>query len=219
MDLDFVRAKRMANPSRGVESSNQKRFPRIKANIDICRYVTLPAQRDALISGQAAYAKHSAGIKSPSENGVAEGPIETFGIRLHTPVEEVANAPALWMWDYLRRTPGARGFFLPLSGGADSAAVASIVASMARIVFDGISKGNSEVLEDLRRIVGDPAFKPHSYKDIVNQLLVTCYLGTKNSSHDTLDRAKRLATGINTRHFNVTIDEAYDAVVKIYEQA
>jgi NAD+ synthase (glutamine-hydrolysing) len=34
------------------------------------------------------------------------------------------------MWDYLRRS-GARGFFLPLSGGADSAAVAGMIASMA----------------------------------------------------------------------------------------
>ena len=53
---------------------------------------------------------------------------------IHTPMEEIAFAPALWLWDYLRRS-GARGFFLPLSGGADSAAVASIVASMSRILI------------------------------------------------------------------------------------
>jgi NAD+ synthase (glutamine-hydrolysing) len=81
-------------------------------------------------------------------------PLENFGIKLHTPVEEIANAPALWMWDYLRRTPGARGFFLPLSGGADSAAVAAIVASMAKLVFEAV-RNNKECLTDLRRIVGD----------------------------------------------------------------
>ena len=60
------------------------------------------------------------------------------------------------MWDYLRRTPRARGFFLPLSGGADSAAVAAIVASMARLVFDkAITQGDAACLTDLRRIVGD----------------------------------------------------------------
>jgi NAD+ synthase (glutamine-hydrolysing) len=52
-------------------------------------------------------------------------------------MEEIAFAPALWLWDYLRRS-GARGFFLPLSGGADSAAVASIVASMSRILIKNI---------------------------------------------------------------------------------
>lgn len=51
-----------------------------------------------------------------------------------TPMEEIQHAPALWLWDYLRRS-GARGFFLPLSGGADSAAVAAIVASMCQILL------------------------------------------------------------------------------------
>jgi len=45
--------------------------------------------------------------------------------------------PALWMWDYLRRS-GARGFFLPLSGGADSASVAALVASMSQMIFQSI---------------------------------------------------------------------------------
>lgn len=49
-------------------------------------------------------------------------------------MEEIEHGPALWMWDYLRRS-GARGYFLPLSGGADSSAVAALVASMANLVF------------------------------------------------------------------------------------
>ena len=49
-------------------------------------------------------------------------------------MEEIARGPALWMWDYLRRS-GARGFFIPLSGGADSGSVAALVASMCDIIF------------------------------------------------------------------------------------
>jgi len=52
-------------------------------------------------------------------------------------MEEIAWGPALWMWDYLRRS-GARGFWIPLSGGADSASVAALVASMASMVFESI---------------------------------------------------------------------------------
>ena len=52
-------------------------------------------------------------------------------------MEEIERGPALWLWDYLRRS-GARGYFLPLSGGADSSAVAGIVASMSLIVFTRI---------------------------------------------------------------------------------
>jgi NAD+ synthase (glutamine-hydrolysing) len=46
------------------------------------------------------------------------------------PEQEISMGPPLWMWDYLRRS-GARGFFLPLSGGADSAAVAAMIGSMS----------------------------------------------------------------------------------------
>ena len=111
LDLDEVRMKRAGMNSRGVQSSKQKRFPRVKANIDICRPVD------------------SLSVDSTLEKSCK-------GVSFHTPNEEIELAPALWMWDYLRRTKGARGFFLPLSGGADSASVAAIVASMARIVFN-----------------------------------------------------------------------------------
>ena len=133
-----------------------------------------------------------------------------FDLLIRDPVEEIALAPALWMWDYLRRSKGARGFFLPLSGGADSASVAAIVASMARLVFQkAIVEGDSECLADLRRVVRKPDFLPKKYQDIVNEIFVTCYLGTKNSSKDTLMRADRVANGIGAHHFAVTIDDAY----------
>jgi len=51
-------------------------------------------------------------------------------LNLMIPEQEISMGPPLWMWDYLRRS-GARGFFLPLSGGADSAAVAAMIGSMS----------------------------------------------------------------------------------------
>lgn len=72
---------------------------------------------------------------------------------------EIASGPPLWLWDYLRRSK-ARGFFLPLSGGADSAAVAALVGSMAELVFKAIQGGNQDVLQDLRRIVKNEHFMP-----------------------------------------------------------
>lgn len=81
---------------------------------------------------------------------------------IHDPMEEIEMAPALWMWDYLRRS-GARGFFLPLSGGQDSSGVAAIVASMANILMKDIESGNKFALEELRRIINDPKFTPTKY--------------------------------------------------------
>ena len=90
--------------------------------------------------------------------------LQNFDVLIHDPVEEIALAPALWLWDYLRRSRGARGFFLPLSGGADSASVAAIVASMSRIVYRrAIMEGDIKCLEDLRRIVRKPDFTPGNY--------------------------------------------------------
>ena len=134
------------------------------------------------------------------------------------PEQEISMGPPLWMWDYLRRS-GARGFFLPLSGGADSAAVAGMVASMSSIVLNSIENGNKDALEDLRRIVGDKDFTPKKYQDIVNQIFVTSYLSTKNSGKETLRRAEDLAKGINSNHFNIGIDEAYDSIVNIFSKA
>lgn len=54
----------------------------------------------------------------------------------HSPQEEIAFGPACWLWDYLRRS-GASGFLLPLSGGADSSAVAAIVGCMCQLVVKG----------------------------------------------------------------------------------
>ena len=133
-------------------------------------------------------------------------------------MEEIEHAPALWLWDYLRRS-GARGFFLPLSGGADSSAVASIVGSMANIVFRDIQSGNQETLETVRRIIGKKDFNPSKFQDIVNELLVTAYLGTKNSSTDTQDRAKRVAEGLGSYHFDMNIDDIYDSMVKVFNAA
>ena len=43
--------------------------------------------------------------------------------------------PACWLWDFLRRS-GAAGYFLPLSGGADSSATAAIVGCMTTLVTE-----------------------------------------------------------------------------------
>ena len=130
-------------------------------------------------------------------------------------MEEIACGPALWLWDYLRRS-GARGFFLPLSGGSDSAAVASIVASMAKLIFLNIKSGNQETLATLRKIVRNENFMPEKFQDIVSQMFVTSYLGTKNSSKETLNRANRIAKDIGATHFEVGIDEACDSIIGIF---
>lgn len=53
--------------------------------------------------------------------------------------EEMGLGAACWLWDFLRRS-GASGFFLPLSGGADSSATATIVGIMCHLVYKTVVK-------------------------------------------------------------------------------
>jgi hypothetical protein len=53
--------------------------------------------------------------------------------------EEIAYGPAVWLWDYLRRS-GAGGYFLPLSGGADSSSTAAIVGAMCQLLLREITE-------------------------------------------------------------------------------
>ena len=100
------------------------------------------------------------------------------------------------MWDYLRQS-GGRGFFLPLSGGADSSAVATLVSSMSHLVFESLDKikvkaskmtelekyNAKQLISDLCRILGakDEQALFSAIKrpqDITNRIFVTCYMGT-----------------------------------------
>jgi|LauGreDrversion4_2_1035121.scaffolds.fasta_scaffold1279890_1 NAD+ synthase (glutamine-hydrolysing) len=71
-------------------------------------------------------------------------------------------------------------------------------------------------MNDLRAVVKDEHFVPKSYQDIVGRILVTSYLGTKNSSSDTLKRAKSVANGIGSLHYELDIDSAYESIIGIF---
>lgn len=143
VDLDEVRNYRREIRNKSLEMENEPEFNRVMIDYDLCKHDSLDI---TVFQGE---------------------PI------LHTPEEEISLGPALWMWDYLRRS-GARGFFLPLSGGLDSASVSTIIGSMSHIVFKAINEENDEqVLSDLRKIVKKEDFMPSSPKDIAGEILYT----------------------------------------------
>ncbi|XP_048517441.1 glutamine-dependent NAD(+) synthetase [Dendroctonus ponderosae] len=133
-----------------------------------------------------------------------------------TPEEEIVQGPACWLWDYLRRS-GQGGFFLPLSGGIDSSSTATIVHSMCRMIVDNIQRiGDPKVLADVRRITADAEYTPKSAQELCNRILVTCYMGTENSSHETKNRANSLAAAIGSYHQKIVIDKAVSACLEIF---
>ena len=139
-------------------------------------------------------------------------------LKVLDPMEEIHQATAVWLWQYLIRT-NAPGFFLSLSGGLDSSTVALFVHGLARAVLASINNSEEQTLIDLRRVTGEKTFKPKTAKEIVGRLLHTCYSGTRNSSEETRDRASKLATELGAYHSNITIDEAVDAHEAIIAKA
>ncbi len=114
IDLEDVRSYRGAIGSRQVQASEAAPVPRILADFDLT---------------------HHASRITPQ-------PSPPIDVRYHTPEEEIAFGPACWLWDYLRRS-GMSGFFIPLSGGADSASVAAQVGVMCQMVAAEAQAGNS----------------------------------------------------------------------------
>lgn len=136
-------------------------------------------------------------------------------VQYNSPEVEIAQGPACWLWDYLRRSGGG-GFFLPLSGGVDSSSTAIIVYSMCRLVCEAVQEGDEQVLKDIRRILGDSEYVASDAKELCNRLLVTCYMGSENSSKETRHRANALSDQIGSYHLSIAIDAAVTAVLNIF---
>ena len=145
-------------------------------------------------------------------------PSPAIEVKYHPPQEEISLGPACWLWDYLRRSRQS-GFFLPLSGGLDSASTAIIVYSMARMVHSAAHEGNKQVISDMHRIAGeaeDSRWLPKTPQDFLGRCFYTCYMGTSNSSGETRGRAKQLAKDIGAVHTDLNMDTVITALVTLF---
>jgi NAD+ synthase (glutamine-hydrolysing) len=128
--------------------------------------------------------------------------------------EEFARAVALGLFDYCRKSR-ARGFVVSLSGGADSAAVACLVALMVRFAvrdlgFDGFAR-------KFEHVEGLPRLK--SERELVHELLTTAYQATKNSSNVTREAAATVAHALGATHLEFDVDALVSGYVSSVEAA
>jgi NAD+ synthase (glutamine-hydrolysing) len=128
--------------------------------------------------------------------------------------EEFARAIALGLWDYCRKSR-SRGFIVSLSGGADSSAVACLVALMVRFAvaelgFDGLAQ-KLPYVEGLSRLVSE--------RELVSALLTTAYQATKNSSPVTRDAAATVARALGSTHHELDVDALVTSYVSAVEGA
>ncbi len=189
VNLHDVRAYRGAKASRAVQASKTEQLPQI--DVDFA-------------------------LTPPQSEGTPRITLK-INPHYHIPEEEIALGPGCWLWDYLRRS-GAAGFFIPLSGGADSGAVATIVGSMCQLVAKAIREKNESVIRDVSRWLAEGE-TPDVFTDpcvLANRLLYTCYIGTENSSRDTQKRAKQLAEQIGADHLSINMDGLVKALQTLF---
>ena len=142
-------------------------------------------------------------------------PTKPITVFYHQPEEEIAYGPACWLWDYLRRS-GSSGYFVPISGGADSSSTVALVGSMCQLVVESVSKGNQQTLADIREVLADETYVPSSAHNLANRILHTCYMASENSSKDTKDRAQAISQQIGNFHLNANIDGIVNAFLSLF---
>ncbi|SNS21545.1 NAD+ synthase (glutamine-hydrolysing) [Belliella buryatensis] len=133
---------------------------------------------------------------------------------IHNKNQEFVQAASLGLFDYLRKSK-SRGFVLSLSGGADSATLAILVAEMVK---RGIAELGIE--EFLRKINFSLAPKTDNpAKEIVHELLSTAYQASDNSSYATFQSAKGLADSLGAKFYNWEITDEVKSYTEKIENA
>ncbi|HWU86977.1 MAG TPA: nitrilase-related carbon-nitrogen hydrolase [Kofleriaceae bacterium] len=132
--------------------------------------------------------------------------------------EEFARAVALGLWDYLRKTR-AQGYAVSLSGGADSAACAVLVALAVRLALAELGPGGTRErlpvvprLHEVLEVGGDA-------RAAVGALLTCAYQPTQNSGKVTRTAAEEVAAAIGAEFHVIDVDPLFKGYVATIEQA
>ena len=115
--------------------------------------------------------------------------------------EEFTRAICLGLFDYLRKSR-SRGFVVSISGGVDSAAVATLSARMVRWAADELTYPG--LLEKLSYIPG--LDRPANPSQLVHRLLTCVYQSTRNSSETTREAARQVAEALGADFLQLDVD-------------
>ncbi len=144
--------------------------------------------------------------EAPRRDGVPPPPA--------TKEEEFARATGLGLFDYLRKSRN-HGFVVSLSGGADSAACACLVAIAVELALAEL--GRDGVLARLGHVPGLRQAK--GARELTRALLTTVYQSTANSSAATREAARTIAESLGARHLELDVDDIAQRYVAIAGKA
>ncbi len=127
--------------------------------------------------------------------------------------EEFTRAVALGLFDYLRKTK-SQGYVVSLSGGADSSAVASLVALLVDL---GVKElGISGFAERFARI--DKLRGAKDNRSITKALLTCVYQASENSSEQTRKAAKTLSDALGANYHEFAISDLVQRYVQMVSE-
>lgn len=205
VDLEQVRMYRMGINARNQQGAHEASLSYVERGTEIDNHGTAATPKGIFVDFNLCMDRMFYRIDQPVD------------VKYFSPEQEIAYGPAQWCWDYLRRS-GASGFFLPLSGGADSSSTAAIIGNMCHMVIEAIEQKNESVINDVKRILGLNRTRdlPTTPEDLCGELFHTCYMGTTNSSAETRNFAEGLAKTIGSSHHSVVIDTMVKAVLGVF---
>lgn len=120
----------------------------------------------------------------------------------------LARVLSLGLYDYLRKS-GAQGFVVSLSGGADSAAVATLVWLMVQLGWEELGP------DDFIRRAKLPQAK--TKEEICRSSLLTVYQSTSNSSAATRNAARAVADALSAEHHELDVEPITSAYRELCE--
>ena len=126
--------------------------------------------------------------------------------------EEFTRSITLGIFDYLRKSY-SKGFVVSLSGGADSTATVVLIALMVHLGIKDL--GLKGFLKKLKHI--DSIQNKKNAKDIIKELLLTVYQGTRNSSDTTKNAAEKISESVGAKFYNLNIDNLVEAYKTLIE--
>lgn len=126
--------------------------------------------------------------------------------------EEFARAVSLGLFDYLRKSK-AQGFVVSLSGGADSATVASLVYLMLQLSFKELG------LEHVIKKLGLKNTSAKNLKELTKELLFCVYQSSANSGEITRNAARTLAEAIDAEYREINISSIISAYQELIESS
>jgi NAD+ synthase (glutamine-hydrolysing) len=139
---------------------------------------------------------------------------EDWELSLHLKEEEFARAIALALFDYVRKSR-SQGFVLSLSGGADSSAVACLVAILVHLARSQL--GPRAFQNRLAHIAGLDSTL--SNRELVHRLLVCVYQATRNSSARTEEAARSVAGALGAEFVRLDVDAMATDYQRLVSQA